>query len=445
MGYGYLTLAIKSEQDNFLVGNPQFTYFKAVYRRHTNFAVDFQKVNFPTNTNNCAGKLLSVNIPKVGDLLHRTYLNINIRGLDGVSGSGRAAPNIYNYIEYVELYIGDQLIDRHTGTWLQLYNSYYENYDKITSLNRLTNIKQPLGSSSMTISTPLRFWFNNHIGNSLPLIALQYSTVTLKLKLSPPEEINVFSDGTSPKSAEIDICSINLLIENIYLDKDERRAFTTNKHEYLITQLQMSLNNNIRNFPELYKLSDFVEDIRFKIPLRFRYPIKELFWTIQNRVVAPETGIHSEETNIGNNKFNYWLNFNDISKVDQMNVCTIELNGKELVDELPATFFRNVQRFQYHSGVVDNGAYSYSFSIDPENNQPSGSLNFSKLENAFLKIGFPRHNCAPCSSSSPTPHCDAPSQKAGDCVAPEICISTYAINYNVLRIMSGVGALEFIN
>ena len=423
MGYGYLILAVKSEQDNFLVGNPQFTYFKAVYRRHTTFAINFQKVNFPTDTNNCAGKLLSVNIPKVGDLLHRAYLNINIIG-DGTEEN--SAPSIYNYIEYVEIYIGDQLIDRHTGSWLELYSSYYENSDKIPSLNRLTKVPQPPPSTpscSSTITTPLRFWFNNHIGNSLPLIALQYSNVKLNIKLNDSPDIDTYSSGNF-NSNKIQIQSMNLLIENIYLDQEERRAFTTNKHEYLITQLQTSLRNHIRNFDHLYNQSEFVEDIRFKIPLRFRFPVKELFWTIQNSSAGSG---NNKVTNIGFNKFNYWLNF--VPGNDQMNVCTIELNGKELMDELPAKFFRDVQRFQYHSGIMDNGSYSYSFSIDPENNQPSGSLNFSKLENAFLKIGFPRD--PPCGRSQSD--------------APDICISMYAVNYNVLRIMSGVGAVEFIN
>ena len=430
MGYGYLILAIKSEQDNFLVGNPQFTYFKAVYRRHTNFAIDFQKVNFPTDTGKCAGKLLSIKIPKIGDLLHRTYLNICIKKKAGLS-----APSIYNYIEYVELYIGDQLIDRHTGTWLELYDSYYENSDKIASLKKLTTVPNQNG----VITTPLRFWFNNHVGNSLPLIALQYSNVTIKVKLNDSTQINSYSNGSGN---EVEIHSMNLLIENIYLDKEERRAFTTNKHEYLITQLQTSLNNNIRNFKGLYeKQSDFVDNIRFKIPLRFRYPVKELFWTIQNYTYGSDNNV---EKNIGIRKFNYWLNYE--SGVDQMNVCTIELNGKELIDELPAQFFRELQRFQYHSGIIDNGSYSYSFSINPENNQPSGSLNFSKLENAFLKIGFPRNpNCVPCGSSNNGCGGNIAGGTNGEDCAPDICISTYAINYNVLRIMSGVGALEFIN
>ena len=407
------------------MGNPQFTYFKAVYRRHTNFAINFQKVSFPTDTNKCAGKLLSINIPKVGDLLHRTYLNINIQGGGGEPvGSGWAAPNIYNYIEYVEIYIGDQLIDRHTGSWLELYSSYYENSDKLPSLLAMEEVVQPPPRRcTTTITTPLRFWFNNHVGNSLPLIALQYSNVKINIKLNDSDDINKYSDDNSN---EVTIQSMNLLIENIYLDQEERRAFTTNKHEYLITQLQTSLRNHIRNFDGLYNQSEFVEDIRFKIPLRFRFPVKELFWTIQNNSTKRDG---RKVTNIGFNKFNYWLNFNKGS--DQMNVCTIELNGKELMEELPAKFFRDVQRFQYHSGLIDNGSYSYSFSIDPENNQPSGSLNFSKLENAFLKIGFPRGG--PCEN------------EPKGATAPDICISMFAINYNVLRIMSGVGAIEFVN
>tara|TARA_B110000967_G_scaffold209476_1_gene265828 strand:+ start:1859 stop:3292 length:1434 start_codon:yes stop_codon:yes gene_type:complete len=477
MGYGYLALAVKSQHDNYLIGNPQFTYFKAVYKRHTNFAVDFQEVGFAQNTENCWGKKIYITVPKNGDLLHRGYLCIDLElnagselkynDLLNWDSSGwpggnsptatNYAPFAYNLIQYIDLYIGDQLIDRHYSEWLHIWHTVCERPERSLALAKMIQLNTP-DNNTKRLAIPLRFWFNNDVGLALPLIALQYADIKLEIKFNKKTEVDRMSSADS--SSNIKITNVNLLLENIYLDGEERRAFSSGKHEYLITQVQSSLNNNIKNLPNLWASAKF-DSIRHKIPLRFRYPVKELFWTIQDNtgkhIPAYNSNGYGDFTNTGCFKYNYWNNYRPGQ--EQISYCSLSLNNKELMDELPASFYSNIQKFQYHSGNgVENiemfeqapnnpainyqdyskgcGVYSYSFSLYPESTQPSGSLNFSKLENALLTFGLNKGKNWDYKTLA-TPLVDSLNSNK--------TVSIYALNYNVLRIMSGMAGLVFTN
>ncbi|MDA7573867.1 hypothetical protein N8751_01140 [bacterium] len=570
MGFGYLLLAVKSEQDNYLIGNPQFTFFKAVYKKHTNFAIDYQFLPFTGETSESWGKKLYIDIPKNGDLLHRMYLNFDIEFTGGFADQRKVAPLIYNLIDYIDLYIGGQLIDRHYSSWLTIWNELIEK-DSV-ALASMTGIRNQMIDSTTatatqkTYSVPLRFWFNNNIGLALPLIALQYNEVKLEVRIKDKSCFDSYAlgkdtdgksfpgTGSTPDSAAgVVINRIILINELIHLDKEERRLFSTNNHEYLITQVQSSLNNSITNYPALYNTSTSgnFNQLQHKIDMRFSYPIKEIFWTIQDikggyktdikTVTAVDTTnniftlddvsglavgntliyeqgsgsalsftivngtaliidaigtagglsanqIKLEDTsniaitfNWANNantlvgqrfdknnelgcvenkgiyEYNYWSNFNPGS--DQLGQANFVINGKDLMDMLPANFYRNVQQFQYHNSAglqhIDNssgnivtnsivtagtndkyfkqgsGIYSYSFALNPEDYQPSGSLNFSKLESAVLKLTIEENSLRPAGKSN-----------GQDTVKT---VNMYGINYNVLRIMSGMAGLAFIN
>ena len=132
MGIGYFQLNVTSKQDKYLVGNPQFTYFKSVYKRHTNFALETQFINFIGETSmgyQCSsnfGKKIYANIPKNGDLLHRMYLVIETQWGDSNTDLNEIKRKIgvdaQGLIEYIQIQIGDQIIDKHTGEWLHIYN-----------------------------------------------------------------------------------------------------------------------------------------------------------------------------------------------------------------------------------------------------------------------------------------------------------------------------------
>jgi len=479
MGYGYLALAVKSEHDNYLVGNPQFTYFKAVYKRHTNFSSDFQEITFAHNTEDCWGKKIYLKVPKNGDLIHRCYLSIDVdlkgsgtelefgelAGWDSASWPGGAgadsyAPFAYNFIEYIDLYIGDQLIDRHYGEWLHICHDLFENSQKSLALANMIQLNTK-DDGTKRLYIPLKFWFNNDVGMSLPLLALQYSDVKFEIKFNKKTEVSKFSEHDA--ASAISIKEVKILVENIYLDQEERRAFSSSKHEYLITQVQTSLNNSIPNISNLWGKDNF-ETLKHKIDLRFTHPVKELFWTIQDKtsynipIINGNADANASFNNTGCFKYNYWNNYR-IGQ-DQMNNCTLVLNNKELMDELPATFFRDVQQYQYHGSYgiehismfkrragnpsanyqdysKGSGVYSYSFSLYPGKTQPSGSLNFSKLQSAQLKFGLNKGK--KWTYKEPT------TPQGTNVANHNKRVTIYAVNYNVLRIMSGLAGLVFTN
>jgi hypothetical protein len=410
MGLGYLLLSVKSEQDKYLTGNPQFTYFKAVYRKHTNFVLDNQFVNFVGDTGNTFGKKIYIDIPKNGDLLFRMFIKIEFDTTS--SDLKNIAPLAYRFIDYVDLYIGGQQIDRNYGSWLHIYHEIFESKNKDLALANMVS-NQPITGNSNTVYLPLRFWFNNNVGLALPLIALQYSDVKLELKIANKSDIVTYSKHNTftLQDSNLKIKNIQLLSEYIHLDKDERRLFSSNSHEYLITQVQNSLNNPIN----LYKndSDESFEKIKHRTDLRFNHPIKELFWTFKdtNAVCEKNDGYIKNYDSLGSLEYNYWRNL--VPGREQLLGANLVLNGKDMSNELPPVFFRDIQQFQYHNGSrikyirnvntdsnspassfrtydYGSGLYSYSFAIKPEEHQPSGSLNFSKLEQAQLKYRLQR-------------------------------------------------------
>ena len=453
MGFGFISLATKSEQDNYLVGNPQFTYFKSIYRKHTNFAIDYQILHFPTDTNNLSNKKLYINIPKNGDLLHKLYLMLDVTSESILD----LPPFVYNFIDYIDISIGGQQIDRHYSDWYAIWHDLFEDNSKSVVLSDMVATKNS-NTGTKTLILPLRFWFNNHIGLSLPLIALQNNDIKLDIKIKNNNFISQFAFGRNNDNpigtdSNLILNNLRLMAEYIHLDSDERRQFSSNNHEYLITQIQSSRNNVINNYNNLYKSNDF-ENIRHKIDLRFNYPVKEIFWTIQDIKGWTDNG-NSYYENKGIFEHNYWNNYSYGS--EQINLCSLIINGKELMEELNADFYRNIQHYKYHkgNGIQDIeltsatntnypdentinlkkglGVYSYSFSLYPEDYQPSGSINFSKLENIQLRFSLKEN---PILVSGNTEDNGNFTNKT---------INIYAVSYNVLRIMSGMAGLAFIN
>ncbi len=451
MGLGYLLLAVKSEQDNYLIGNPQFTFFKSVFRKHTNFALDNVFVNFVGETFNNFGRKLYVDIPKNGDLVHRLYLSIEIDSNEELKNN---APLAYSFIEYIELFIGSQSIDKQYGEWLHLNHDLFTNRNKEMVLSNMVSAHTTENKNTLLI--PLRFWFNNDIGMSLPLIALENNNVRLEVKFNNLPNINTYAKSSTHQIQQNDfkIRKIQLLSEYIHLDTEERRLFNSSEHQYLITQVQTSLKNPI---PLLLNDSDeSYQQIQHRVDLRFNFPVKELFWTFQDAFGTLEDRYgcpNKKYYPYGIFNYNYWRNFE--AGKEQMIGAAILLNGKDLMEELPAKYYRNVQNYQHHNGyglnfITDlnddndspkleycdlrkgSGIYSYSFAFKPQETQPSGALNFSRLEKAQLKFRIYRDS----KNFTKNNQHENINYKT---------MNIYAVNYNILKISSGMGGLVFTN
>jgi hypothetical protein len=460
MGLGYMLLAVKSEQDKYLVGNPQFTFFKGAYKRHTHFALDPVFVPFIGETADAFGKKIYIDIPKQGDLIHRMYMviDIEIPNQNDISNVNLFG---YSFIDYIDVIIDGQQIDRHYGDWLMLYNEAFQDKRKELALGMMTGIHQPANygtNNRKTLYLPLRFWFNNDIGLSLPLIAMQYCDLRIEVKMNDKATVSTYSNVLSGSATDITntslkINKIQMLCEYIHLDKDERVLFSSKNVEYLITQVQSSINNSLNLY--LAGTTDAkYQDLTHRIDLRFNHPVKALFWGIKDNKIFTKS-INGSNVQYDNTTgvllYNYWRNGTVLR--EQMRDCNLVMNGKDVTEPLGPEYFRYVQKYQHYLNSallnvynqtngnpsaptsvtniypIGMGMYLYSFSFNPTETQPSGTVNFSKLDQAQLKMRIYRD------TDNFT--------YGGSYNLDSKYVNIYAVNINVLRIMSGKVGLAF--
>tara|TARA_Y100000389_G_scaffold128022_2_gene125397 strand:- start:16921 stop:18015 length:1095 start_codon:yes stop_codon:yes gene_type:complete len=361
---GLLQLVAYGAQDVYLTGNPQITFFKVVYRRHTNFAMESIQQTF--NGTVGAGKRVTAQISRNGDLIHKMYV------VADVTTSGVTSRIGHYILKKVELEIGGQLIDRQYSEWMYIWNELCLPSGKTTGFTNMVS-DAGAGTGSYKLYIPLEFWFCRNIGLALPLIALQYHEV----------KVNIEFAGLATGLASVD--GAELWVDYVFLDTDERRRFAQLSHEYLIEQVQHT------------GVEAVTAATSNKIKLNFNHPVKELVWVFRtNAEAVPAT----------------WTDFKE------MTTAKLQLNGNDRFAERDGKYFTHVQPYQHHENIPHGKNINvYSFALKPEEHQPSGTLNMSRIDTATL-------------SSTPA---------TGD----EVLV--YAVNYNVLRILSGMGGLAYSN
>jgi len=378
---GLMQLVAVGAQDIYLTGNPQISFFKTVYRRYTNYAIEPIEQTFKGTVN--FGQKVSCVLSRNGDLLHRMYLNVELPALSNTSSSW--VNNVgHVLINEVSIEIGGQVIDRHYGDWLNIWDELTQTAEKSAGYHKM--IGNSLGSAGGMLYIPLQFWFCRNAGLSLPLISLQYHEVKINVEFRRAIDCYI-GTATTPE-----ITNASLIVDYVYLDTDERREFTQQSHEYLIDQLQFSGD-------EVYDTTN----VRSK--LSFNHPCKELIWVLQTdaRELAKEWS-------------DYTLDGNEEQPL--IDAC-LQLNGHERFAKRNAEYFNLVQPYQHHTSIPSPGIYVYSFSLHPEEYQPSGSVNMSRIDTALLLLTTN--------------------------ITGEYKLRVYATNYNVLRITSGMGGLAYSN
>ena len=341
-----------------------------------------------------------------------------------------------------------------------------------------------------TLYIPLQFWYCRNPGLALPLIALQYHEVKINLDLRPIDEClwamnDLSSDSGNQQSATAyhqSLVAASLYVDYIFLDTDERRRMAQNPHEYLIEQLQFTGDESVGSSSN-------------KIKLNFNHPCKELIWVVQPDAnvdyCASYTGGELLYKVLGAQPFNYTDAvdalpnavhafggekatagqegviefvkdasgaFQDDKADDILDanagvvdsgvsdagtfvlaetaltmhcwglnpvvVAKLQLNGQDRFSEREGTYFDQVQPWQHHTRSPDTGINVYSFALRPEEHQPSGSCNFSRIDNATLQLVLSNATVAGTATAK---------------------VRVYATNYNVLRVMSGMGGLAYSN
>ena len=521
MGGGLLQLVAYGAQDIYLTGNPQITFFKIVYRRHTNFSMECikQTINGSATVSDTYVTAGTVTVSRNGDLLSQIYVKADQETTSGINGD--------YLVQDVEIEIGGQRMDKQYREWHQVWTELTTPSSKAEGLKYLTGgFKNTLvtgglaaagGTSQQSVMYPLQFWFCRNIGLALPLIALQYHDVKLKFNWGS----GAAGDGMSRSGAAAVTPAVEVWCDYVYLDTDERRRFAQVSHEYLIEQLQIQEEGESR---ENFKLNfdHPIKELIWTVPTstteastiitqkmkveinghdRFAYQDKEYFQIkqplihhtsvpgynikekdeleiIQPIIIAYRdagTGTGTDTTTLHNTigstsgtktVFNYLIGTNFIPAVtssnfpkvgdllrieskdtdeatavrqrnitaqvlsvssrtngwniglsvedDQDAIVTAYIVGTTNDDLVNISIIARLQNPKSRCSQLDRDVFVYSFALNPEDHQPSGACNFSRIESAkFLLDG------------------------AGT------ISNIYAMNYNVLRIMSGMGGLAY--
>ena len=516
MGGGLLQLVAMGAQDAYLSGNPQITFWKGLFKRHTNFAMEAFRINFTGQPS--WGTKQSATINRNADLLYSTYLEVQLPSYSATTKSAVYNNDQfhlgYNLIKYAELEIGGQLIDRQYGEWMFLWDTLCGSTEKslngqqlvgaggrLSVLGSLNTTSGVLGTNSVTsngvtssaidvngqaltnfvatasvgqvfipspppgcagnpntnqvghptiVYVPLSFFYCRNPGAALPLIALQYHEVKINILWNDNQLItgdyNHVPVPAQPTSAAI-------YVDYVYLDVEERRRMAQESHEYLIEQVQYNEDKGLSAYNN-------------RIDLTFNHPVKELVWVVQPtcyrscKIGLPTdaVGVRNKANNgtpspaTGASTAGYNINRLTPFTYDQTAVYKqhLQINGQDRLDPRFGDYFNKVQPYQHHTGITQTeyikydtpnsnsgpgtigllnqpGIYSYSFALKPEEHQPSGTCNFSRIDTATLVM-----------------------QMSGDVVVSDRLdltwdVRVYAINYNILRIMSGMAGLAYSN
>ena len=543
MAGGLMQLVAYGAQDVYLTGNPQITFWKVSYKRHTNFAMESIEQTF--NGQADFGRRVTCTISRNGDLAYRTYLQVTLPEINQSMKNSASGSAVYarwldfpgeQLISQVEVEIGGQRIDRQYGDWMHIWNNltlpvdqvrgYYGMVGNTTELTFITDpsfndVDGPCQSTAprqvcaprnalpeTTLYVPFQFWYCRNPGLALPLIALQYHEVKINLDIRPIDEclwaVGTLNQANCAGGAggrvtaayNQSLVAASLYVDYIFLDTDERRRMAQNPHEYLIEQLQFTGDESVGSSSN-------------KIKLNFNHPVKELIWVVQpdqnvdycssldcdqllyrllgaqpfnytDAVDALPNAIHAfggpeavdeyidasglfydagatdavpgaewwsahgnlyNESNMASGgTFNPNHTYMNSSVSDagtfvlaetslpmhcwgQNPVVTakLQLNGQDRFSEREGTYFDLVQPYQHHTRTPDTGINVYSFALRPEEHQPSGSCNFSRIDNATLQLVLSNATVEGTKTAK---------------------VRVYATNYNVLRIMSGMGGLE---
>ena len=416
MAGGLMQLVAYGAQDVYLTGNPEVTFYQAKYKRHTNFAME----NIEQTVNGTAANSgrVSVTVARNGDLVGDMYLELE----SSIATTATAEAGDCNWvaeraISSVELSIGGQRIDKHYQKWWRLYSELYLDEAKKATWGKMTT-----AADGDTVYLPLVFFFNRNPGLYLPLIALQYHEVRIDIDLA--SDFNEF----------LNVSVFKVWANYVYLDTEERRRFAQKGHEYLIEQVQHTGTDTVD--PSATK----------QVRLSYNHPVKELVWCFSNTAaksslwnftknnLVTEIALESNQTadnldsncyvpisNLGTPMYATKLSTAAFTEEasGQLETFKLVLNGQDRFKEQKGKYFNQVQAYNHHSGCPAPGVYSYSFALKPEEHQPTGTCNFSRIDNAQVAVKM----------------------AAGTATSMHM----FATNYNVLRIQSGMGGLAFSN
>jgi len=388
---GRINLAVTGIQDQWLTGEPEFSYFLVNFKRHTKFSIEATETPFDGEPN--FDTSLECRIPaNKGDLIRSMMLKFTLPQPTGTVSSGKDVR--YNksvgsrIIEYADLRIGGQTIERITGDYIYMYNQIHNNHDDTDqSLYFLSGHGNYIPVSyDWDYSVMLPFYFFRHPSLALPSCAITKQLVEVEIKFRKLEDITVTYTTSSgaiedpPSDVSSSIKKVSLITDFFYITENEKNFLLSRPIEYVITQIQLS---QFKMKPGETKKSGM---------LNFKNPVKEMFFLAIS---------------------------DDVFKYNPIKNVTMKFNNNTIIDA-DNLMLSYEQPLKYYTGTTENNFGVYSFSINPETYYPTGQVNMSRIAHNLIEIEL-----------------DSPDSSFGHKVY------VYAVNYNVLHVESGLGGLKF--
>ena len=288
MSGGLISLVANGAQDVYLTGKPQITYFKVIYRRYTNFAME--AIEQPL-ANSRFGNMDTVQIQRNGDLAARSCLKVTMPQVKGDVLRDGGATSVawvrrlgHALVREVKMKIGGMEIDKHVGTWLDIFWELTHTVESergylamIGDVPEMTTLASGTATETLlpayTLYIPLQFWFCRNYGLSLPLIALQYHEVRLDIWYNEIALLMNWTGEAAPVMTGYSMSDASILIDYVYLEAGERRKYAQLGHEYLIEQVQFTGEQNIGGGNSAtYRTNE---------KLQYNHPTKELIWCLR--------------------------------------------------------------------------------------------------------------------------------------------------------------------
>jgi hypothetical protein len=418
MAGGILQLLIKGPQDIFLTENPELSFFKTIYKKHSAFAIETKEQFF--NSLSFGNKSICP-IAKDGDLITNISVRISLPSLnnkkndscDTIFGWSNSIGHVL--IEYAELEIGGYIIDKRYGEWFEIWSEISQTSEKKPGYAEMVGKRDPISfkpdslSHSLDLIVPLDFYFTKNVGLALPLISLYKNDVFVNIKWRDFDDCWICN---KPNTRPSFIPKFNavLYVDYVYLELWEREDFMAKPHLYLIEQVQY---NNIYTFPKTTLCPSFELD--------FSHPVKEIIWVIQRSDINSRSNPSDQDFTYGNDWFNYSCFKSRIRNIvkDPFETANLMFNGQERTIAFPAIYYRLYQSYFKHTKTPSNYIYINSFALQPEEYQPTGHCNFSGLDKVKLNL------------------------KMIPGISYDYNIKVYAFSYNFLIIIDGQIGLGF--
>ena len=398
-------------QDVYLTGNPQMSFWKSNFSRYRNFATESIEQDIIGGI--ISGGEISFTLSRYGDLVYNLMLAITMKR--GPSSPGDPTPyfSCEQLINHLEMYIGGQKVFEFGHEWFRMNAELMYTYAQDKAYRAMANWGTEQQGYLRTFHLPIPIWFNAASpGRALPLIALQYHDVQFKIKLANFTDIQGVDPTYTP--------DIRCYADYTFLDVDERVWFASNPHEYIVEQIQTT------QFP--ITISSQQREYKFQLP--FNHPTKAIIWAC-----TPGSAYHGQYTSLDDEQ--------DDETLGPLATAKITLNGVDRFSTRQGVYFsRGNPWTSFTGGYTSAGIYAYGFGLHSDSSEPSGTLNFSRIDTAVLQVRTKAAVIVDITVPSATTVPESMTTVGANILNT---MYVWGPNFNVLRIASGMGGLAYAN